>query len=73
MRLMKRSLIAYFAKNLGIVVGLVIIWRGIWHILDWVDVTVFDGNGLWTAVGGIIVGFAILYIPDKDLKELEKL
>lgn len=73
MHIMKRSLIAYFGKNLGIVVGLVIIWRGIWHILDWVDVVVFSGNGLWTAIGGIIVGFAILYFPDKDLKELEKL
>lgn len=70
---MKRSLIAYFGKNFGIVVGLVIIWRGIWHILDAVDAAVFDGNGLWTAIGGIIVGFAILYFPDKDLKELEKL
>jgi len=69
----QRSLVAYFAKNLGIAVGLVIIWRGIWHILDWVDANILGGNVLWTAIGGIVIGLAILYLPDKDLKELEKL
>jgi hypothetical protein len=73
MRDMNRSLIAYFWKNISIAIGLVLIWRGIWHVLDWVDISVFEGNGLWTAIGGIVVGLAILYLPDKDLKELEKL
>jgi hypothetical protein len=67
------SIVAYFGKNLAIVIGLVLIWRGIWHILDWIDISVFEGNKLWTAIGGIVVGLAILYVPDKDLKELEKL
>jgi len=26
-----------------------------------------------TAVGGIIIGLLILYLPDKDLKEIQKL
>lgn len=69
----KGNLVAYFAHNLAIVVGLVLVWRGIWHLLDVVDTTVFDGNRLYTAVAGIIIGFAVLYFPDKDLKELEKL
>lgn len=73
MKHMQPSLIRYFAKNLGTAVGLVIIWRGVWHILDWVDVNMLGGNILWTAIGGIVVGLAILYLPDKDLKELEKL
>ncbi len=73
MKQAKRSLIAYFGKNLGTAVGLVIIWRGVWHILDWVDVNMLGGNILWTAIGGIVVGLAILYLPDNDLKELEKL
>jgi hypothetical protein len=73
MRDMSRSLISYFGKNLSIVIGLVLIWRGIWHVLDWIDISVFEGNKLWTAIGGIVVGLAILYLPDKDLKELEKL
>lgn len=63
----------YFAKNFSIVVGLVLIWRGIWHVLDGLDKVLFADNHAWTAFGGIILGLIILYIPDKDLKEIEKL
>ncbi len=64
----------YFLKNLGTIVGIVLIWRGIWHILDKIDIAIIgDETHLITAIGGIIVGFLILYIPDRDLKEIEKL
>lgn len=63
----------YFIRVLSIIVGLVLVWRGIWHVLDVVDIVVFKGNVLWTAVGGVIVGLFVLYIPDHDLKEIEKL
>lgn len=69
----RHKTVGYFIRTLAIVVGLVIIWRGIWHILDYVDKTYLDGNILITAVGGIIVGLLILYLPDHDLKEIEKL
>ncbi len=36
-------LVRYFAKNIAVAIGLVLIWRGMW------------------------------YLPDKDLKEIEKL
>lgn len=49
------------------------IWRGIWHILDLIDVHLFDGKGVYTAVGGIVVGLIVLYLPDRDIKELDKL
>lgn len=65
--------IRYFAKNLGIIVGIVLIWRGIWELLDHLDKIVFGGSHLYTAVLGIIAGFLILYLPDHDLKEIEKL
>ena len=65
--------LAYLTKNLAIVIGLVLIWRGIWHILDGIDLYLLDGNKMITAFGGIIVGLLILYLPDKDLKELGKL
>ncbi len=65
--------ITYFAKNFGIIVGIVLIWRGIWYVLDELDILFFDGGHLWTAIGGIIVGFLVLYLPDRDLKEIEKL
>lgn len=69
----KTLTIGYFTENLAIVVGLVLIWRGIWYVLDAIDLVWFAGSHGWTAVGGIVLGLIILYIPDKDLKELKKL
>ena len=63
----------YLTKNISIVIGLVLIWRGIWYVLDDFDKWIFGGSHIWTALGGIIVGLIILYLPDKDLKEIEKL
>jgi len=66
------NIVRYFAKNLLTVAGVVLIWRGIWHLLDLVDTEWLGGNTLITAVGGIIAGLLMLYLPDKDLKEIEK-
>lgn len=63
----------YIARNLSVVVGIVLIWRGIWYALDAIDVFLFGGSHSWTAIGGIVLGLVVLYIPDKDLKELGKL
>lgn len=63
----------YFAKNLSIVIGLVLIWRGVWYVLDALDIWLFGGHHLWTAVLGIVAGLIVLYVPDKDLKEISKL
>lgn len=63
----------YLAKNFSVVIGLVLIWRGIWYVLDGIDQMFFGGSHTWTAVLGILVGLGILYLPDKDLKEIEKL
>jgi hypothetical protein len=65
--------VSYFTKNLSIVIGLVLIWRGVWYILDAIDIFFFEESHIWTAVGGIILGLLILYLPDKDLKEIQKL
>ena len=67
------SIVRYFAKNLAVVIGLVLIWRGIWYVIDEIDLIFFEGAHIYTAVAGIIIGLAILYLPDKDLKEIEKL
>ena len=69
----KNLTLAYFTRNFSIVVGLVLIWRGIWYVLDALDSQFFGQSHLWTALGGIILGLIILYLPDKDLKEIEKL
>lgn len=60
-------------QNLGTIVGIVLVWRGVWYVLDELDKILFSGSHLYTAVLGIIVGFVVLYLPDGDLKEIEKL
>lgn len=70
---MRKHIIRYFSESLTVVVGLVMIWRGIWYVLDYFDLTLFGGHHLYTAVGGIVAGLLLLYLPDKDLKELRKL
>ncbi len=42
-------------------------------MLDALDKWLFDGSHFWTALLGIIIGLMILYLPDHDLKEIEKL
>lgn len=63
----------YLAKNISVVVGLVLVWRGIWYALDGFDKWAFGGSHTWSAILGFVIGLLILYIPDKDLKEIEKL
>lgn len=65
--------IRYFATNLSVVIGIVLVWRGIWYLLDTLDSILFQGNHIPFAVLGIILGVLVLYLPDKDLKELGKL
>jgi hypothetical protein len=67
------NVIKYFAKNLFIVLGVVLVWRGVWYLLDAFDKIFFGGSHLWTAAGGILLGALFLYWPDKDLTELKKL
>lgn len=65
--------LAYLASNLSVVVGLVLVWRGVWYVLDGVDLLIFGNSHLLTAVAGILLGLLILYLPDGDLKEIQKL
>ncbi|MEK7564844.1 MAG: hypothetical protein AAB501_01235 [Patescibacteria group bacterium] len=68
-----KNIISYFARNLSIVIGLVLIWRGVWYVLDEIDIMFADGNHAISAIGGIILGLIVLYAPDKDLNEISKL
>jgi membrane-associated phospholipid phosphatase len=65
--------LAYFTSSFATVLGLVLIWRGIWYVLDGFDRMFLGGSHLLTAIGGIVVGLLILYLPDRDLEELRKL
>ncbi|RJQ34156.1 hypothetical protein C4566_02410 [Candidatus Parcubacteria bacterium] len=53
-------------------VGVILIWRGVWYLLDEADKLIFGGSHIWTTIIGVIAGLIILYLPDGDLKELEK-
>jgi hypothetical protein len=63
----------YLAQNISVIVGVVLVWRGIWYVLDELDRLIFGGSHIWTAFGGILIGLIVLYLPDKDLKEIGKL
>ncbi len=69
----RKNIVKYFAHNLSIVLAVVLIWRGIWYVIDGIDMLFFGGDHVITSIGGIILGVIILYWPDKDLKELGKL
>jgi len=65
--------LSYFTSSFALVVGLVLIWRGVWYVLDYVDRLFFGGSHILSVLGGIVLGFIILYLPDRDLKEIRKL
>ena len=65
--------LSYFTSSFSVVLGLVLIWRGIWYVLDYIDIQLFGGHHAITAIAGIAIGTLILYLPDKDLEELRKL
>ncbi len=69
----KNKPLIYFLKNVYIVFAIVLVWRGIWYFLDEVDKYFFGGSHIETAIIGVIIGIVLLYLPDKDLKEIEKL
>ena len=63
----------YLGSNMGVALGLVLIWRGIWYGLDAFDMWFLGGTHWITALFGVIVGIAILYLPHRNLKALERL
>ena len=55
------------------VVGVVLVWRGIWLMLDAIDTWFFGGSHFATGVMGFLAGFWLLYYLDNDLEELRVL
>lgn len=65
--------VRHFAKDIAIVIGLVLVWRGVWYLLDSFDYFYLNSNHFYSGIVGLVIGLLILYIPDHDLKEIEKL
>ena len=70
---MRHRGLEYFIKNLSVAIGSILIWRGIWVALDLLDGWLFGGSHIITAIGGVVFGILILYLPDHNLKALERL
>ena len=67
------SLLAQLGHGLPVIIGIVLIWRGVWYVADASDLFFFGGSHVITALGGILLGLLLLYLPDQDLKEIERL
>ncbi len=70
---MTRHRFSRLTKDFTIAVGIIIIWRGVWVLLDRFDYWIFGDSHIVTAVLGIILGVIILYLPDHNLDTLERL
>lgn len=57
-------------RNLYTVIAVVLIWRGVWIILDRLDLIFFGGSHAVTAALGIIVGILMLYARHHHLNDL---
>lgn len=57
-------------RSLYVVFGVVLIWRGVWVILDWLDMLIFGEITIALALVGIAVGMFLLFKHDHKLDEL---
>ncbi len=70
---MKKFGIEYLFKNVVVAIGLILVWRGVWYGLDFLDKVIFGGSHVVTVIIGIILGFALMYLPERNLQTLERL
>ncbi len=54
-------------ETLIIVIGIIMVWRGVWHLLD---TYLYPENELLSSLICIFVGLLLIYLPDKNLKQL---
>lgn len=57
----------HFFTMILVVTCVVLIWRGIWNLLD---LYFLKGHPILSNVIGILIGVIILYLPDRDIKDL---
>ncbi|MFZ2682041.1 MAG: hypothetical protein WAZ14_03045 [Patescibacteria group bacterium] len=64
----KRWTIWSLTKSISMALGLVLVWRGAWYLLDAIDIWIFGGTHIWSAVIGVVIGLSVFYVFDKDLR-----
>ena len=57
----------YFLERLINAIAIVMIWRGVWDLLD---TYLLPGHPLLSDILSILIGLAVLYLPDGNIKEL---
>ncbi len=66
----KPSAATVIRESLIMIIGAVLIWRGIWVLLDLLDARFFSGSHELTALIGIVLGIVLVYYIDQDLKDV---
>jgi hypothetical protein len=66
----KQSLIKLLRESIMMIIGAILIWRGVWILLDLFDNRFFGGVHIWSAMGGIAIGAGIVYLADRDLEDV---
>lgn len=51
-------------------IGLVLIWRGVWVALDWIEYYLFGQETIGVAIISIIAGLLLLFLHDHKIDEL---
>lgn len=69
----KERAFAHIVSRLYTVLGIVLVWRAIWYILDELDKWLFGGSHLEISIMSLVLGVILLFVPDWDLKEIEKI
>lgn len=65
-----RKHLHHCAKSVTCVTGVVFIWYGIWWCIDFLQEMFFPEQEALVALSALVIGFGILYLPDRDLDEL---
>jgi len=66
-----RHFVKRIAGSMYVVIGVVLIWRGVWILLDKLDFLVFqEHETLVLAAISILAGLLLLYLHDHKLDEL---
>ena len=56
-----------FYLTLLVAIGVILVWRGIWNL---VDLYLFPKNPLLSNTTSILIGLFLLYLPDNNIEEL---
>lgn len=66
-----RKHLHHCAKSISCVTGVVLIWHGIGLALEHLQGLFFVGHEVILAAASFLLGIAILYLPDRNLDELQ--